>query len=47
MKIMKEIEDSMEKNMLQKADAFRYLYKENPKEIRLLIDKWTKKWNQS
>ena len=38
-KIMKEIEDSMEKNMLQKVDAFRYLYKEHQKEIRALIEK--------
>ena len=38
-KIMKEREDAMEKNLLQKADAFRYLYKEHQKEIRLLIEK--------
>ena len=36
---MKEIEDAMEQNMLQKADAFGYLYKEHQKEIRLLIEK--------
>ena len=29
----------MEKNMLQKADAFGYLYKEYQKEIKLLIEK--------
>ena len=29
----------MEQNMLQKADAFGYLYKEHQKEIRLLIEK--------
>ena len=28
-KIMKEKEDTMEKNLLQKADAFGYLYKEH------------------
>ena len=39
LKIMKEIEDAMEKNMLQKAYAFGYLYKEHHKEIRLLIEK--------
>ena len=38
-KIMKEIEDAMENNLLQKADAFGYLYKEHQKEIRLMIDK--------
>ena len=37
--IMKEIEDAMEKNLLQKADAFGYLYKEHKKEIRALIEK--------
>ena len=36
---MKEREDAMEKNMLQKTDAFRYLYKEHHKEIRALIEK--------
>ena len=29
----------MEQNMLQKADAFDYLYKEHQKEIRLLIER--------
>ena len=38
-KIMKEIEDATEKNLLQKVDAFGYLYKEHHKEIRLLIEK--------
>ena len=36
---MKEREDAMEKNMLQKADAFGYMYKEHQKEIRALIEK--------
>ena len=39
LKIMKEMEDAMEKNFLQKADAFGYLYKEHQKEIRTLIEK--------
>ena len=39
LKIMKEIEDAMEQNMPQKADAFGYLYKEHQKEIRLLIER--------
>ena len=30
-KIMKEREDAMEKNLLQKANAFGYLYKEHHK----------------
>ena len=38
LKIMKERKDAMEQNMLQKADAFDYLYKEHQKEIRLLIE---------
>ena len=33
-----EGEDAMEQNMLQKADAFDYLYKEHQNEIRLLIE---------
>ena len=48
----------MEKNLLQKADAFGYLYKEHQKEIRLLIEKRDKElegtlnyrekcWNES
>ena len=39
MKIMKEKKDAMEKNLLQKAVAFGYLYKEHRKEIRTLIEK--------
>ena len=39
---MKEMEDAMEKNLLQKADAFGYLYKEHQKEIRTLIAKMDK-----
>ena len=39
---MKEMEEAMEKNMLQKADAFGYLYKEHQKEIKALIEKWDK-----
>ena len=38
-KIMKEREDALEKNLLHKADDFGYLYKEHQKEIRLLIEK--------
>ena len=41
-KIMKKREDAMEKNLLQKVDAFGYLYKEHQKEIRLLIEKMDK-----
>ena len=36
---MKEREDAMEKNIMQKANAFRYIYKEHHKEIMLLIEK--------
>ena len=36
---MKEREEAMEKNMLQKADAFGYLYKEHKKKIKALIEK--------
>ena len=39
LRIMKNKEDAMEQNLLQKADAFGYLYKEHQKEIRLLIEK--------
>ena len=39
LKIMKERENAMEQNMLQKADSFSYFYKEHQKEIRLLIEK--------
>ena len=42
LKIMKEREDVMEKNLLQKADAFGYLFKEHHKEIRTLIKKMDK-----
>ena len=42
LKIMKERKDAMEQNLLQKADAFGYLYKEHQKEIRLLIDNMDK-----
>ena len=42
---MKEMEDAMEKNLLHKADAFGYLYKEHDqKEIRLLIEKMDKEF---
>ena len=34
----------MEKNLLQKADAFGYMYKEHHKEIRLLIEKRDKEF---
>ena len=43
LKIMKGTEDSKEKNMLQKADAFGNLYKEYHKEIKLLIENRDKK----
>ena len=36
---MKEMEEAIEKNMLQKADAFGYLYKEHQKDIKALIEK--------
>ena len=36
---MKEKEDVTFKNLLLKADAFGYLYKEHQKEIRLLGEK--------
>ena len=39
---MKEREDAMEKNLLLKADAFGYLYKEHQKEIRTVIEKMDK-----
>ena len=38
LKIMKEREDVMAKNLLQKVDAFEYLYKEHQKELRTLIE---------
>ena len=39
---MKEREEAMEKNMLQKENAFGYLYKEHQKEITTLIQKRNK-----
>ena len=39
---MKEREEAMEKNMLQKEDAFGYIYKEHQKEIKALIEKLDK-----
>ena len=42
LKIMKGREDSIDQNMLQKANAFGYLYKEHHKETRLLIEKMDK-----
>ena len=39
LKIMKEMKDAMEQNLMQKADAFGYLYKEHQKEIKQLIKK--------
>ena len=42
LKIMKDRENAMEKNMLQKVDAFGYLYKEHHKEIRILKEKMDK-----
>ena len=55
---MKERENAKEKNLLQKEDAFGYLYKEHQKEIRILIEKREKElegtlnyrekcWNES
>ena len=38
LKIMKEREDAMQQNMLQKAYAFSYLYNEHQKEISLIIE---------
>ena len=39
---MKEREDAMEKNLLHKASAFGYMYKEHHKEIRILLEKGDK-----
>ena len=39
LKILKVREKEMEKNILQKVDAFGYLYKEHQKEIRATIQK--------
>ena len=36
-KIMEVREKEMEQNLLQKAEAFRYLYKEHHKEIKVTI----------
>ena len=36
-KLMEVREKEMEQNLLQKAEAFRYLYKEHQKEIRATI----------
>ena len=36
----------MEKTLMQKADAFGYLYKEHQKEIKLLIEKMDKEMRQ-
>ena len=38
-KLMEVREKEMEQNLLQKAKAFRYLYKEHQKEIRETIQK--------
>ena len=37
LKMLEESEKEMEKNFLQKADGFGYLYKEHQKEIRNTI----------
>ena len=39
---MKEMEDAMEKNLLQNENVFGYLYKEHQKEIRTMIEKMDK-----
>ena len=41
-KIMKKTKDAMEKKLLQKPDAFGYLYNEHQKEITTLIEKMDK-----
>ena len=38
-KLMEVRENDMEQNLLQKAEAFRYLYKEHQKEIIATIQK--------
>ena len=38
-KLMEVREKEMEQNLLQKAEAFGYLYKEHQKEIRATIQK--------
>ena len=47
LKIMKKREDAMEQNMLQKVDAFGYLYKEHKKEIRLLVEQRDKEMEET
>ena len=39
LKILEVKEKEMEQNLLQKANAFRYLYKEHQKEIKATIQK--------
>ena len=46
-KIMEIKEKDMEKNLLQKAEAFGYLYKEYQKEIKVLILKRDEELEQS
>ena len=46
-KIMEVREKEMEKNLLQKAEAFGYLYKEYQKEIRAFIKKGDEELEQS
>ena len=46
-KIMEVREKKMEKNMLQKAKAFGYLYKEYQKEIKAFIQKRDEELEQS
>ena len=38
-KLVEVKEKEMEQNLLQKAEAFRYIYKEHQKEIRATIQK--------
>ena len=38
-KLMEAKEEEMEQNLLQKAEAFEYLYKEHQKEIKATIQK--------
>ena len=47
MKIMEIREKEMEENLLQKAEAFGYLYKEYQKEIKALILKRDEELEQS
>ena len=46
-KIMEVKEKYMEKNLLQKAKAFGYLYKEYQKEIKVFIQKRDKELERS